>query len=52
VNGSPDLLILHPYDRTWKCSSDAEVSNLNKYMVSGGFLHIDNYGMDNILEKK
>jgi hypothetical protein len=27
--------------------SDAEISNLNKYMVAGGFLHIDdNYGMD------
>jgi hypothetical protein len=29
--------------------SDAEISNLNKYMVAGGFLHIDdNYGMDHI----
>lgn len=27
--------------------SDSEVENLNKYLISGGFLHIDdNYGMD------
>jgi hypothetical protein len=33
--------------------SDAEINNLNKYMVAGGFLHIDdNYGMDNIRKEK
>jgi hypothetical protein len=32
--------------------SDAEISNLNKY-VAGGFLHIDdNYGMDQYIRKK
>jgi hypothetical protein len=48
------FLILPTYDRTWKCRfSDAEINNLNKYMVAGGFLHIDdNYGMDHTSEKK
>jgi hypothetical protein len=33
--------------------SDAEISNLNKYMVAGGFLHIDdNYGMDQYIRKE
>jgi hypothetical protein len=31
--------------------SDAEISNLNKYMVAGGFLHID-YGMDQYIRKE
>jgi hypothetical protein len=32
---------------------DAEISNLNKYMVAGGFLHIDdNYGMDQYIRKE
>jgi hypothetical protein len=48
------FLILPAYDRTWKCRfSDAEISNLNKYMVAGGFLHIDdNYGMDQYIRKE
>jgi hypothetical protein len=33
--------------------SDVEVSNLNKYLISGGFLHIDdNYGMDQYIRKE
>ena len=33
--------------------SDADVSNLNKYLLSGGFLHIDdNYGMDQYIRKE
>jgi hypothetical protein len=33
--------------------SDAEVSNLKKYMIAGGFLHIDdNYGMDQYIRKE
>jgi hypothetical protein len=33
--------------------SDVEVSNLNKYLISGGFIHIDdNYGMDQYIRKE
>lgn len=33
--------------------NDAEVSNLKKYLQSGGFLHIDdNYGMDEYIRKE
>jgi hypothetical protein len=33
--------------------SDSDVSNLNKYLLSGGFLHIDdNYGMDKYIRKE
>lgn len=33
--------------------SDADVSNLRNYMLSGGFLHIDdNYGMDQYIRKE
>lgn len=33
--------------------TDSEVSNLNKYLHSGGFLHIDdNYGMDQYIRKE
>jgi hypothetical protein len=33
--------------------SDSEVSNLNIYLLSGGFLHIDdNYGMDQYIRKE
>lgn len=33
--------------------SDADVTNLNKYLLSGGFLHIDdNYGMDQYIRKE
>jgi hypothetical protein len=53
--GSPDLFFLsfiHMTGHGNVAFSDAEVSNLNKYMVSGGFLHIDNYGMDQYIRKK
>jgi hypothetical protein len=33
--------------------SDSDVNNLNKYLLSGGFLHIDdNYGMDKYIRKE
>ncbi|MBC5845661.1 DUF4159 domain-containing protein [Flavobacterium muglaense] len=33
--------------------NDAEISNLKKYLQSGGFLHIDdNYGMDQYIRKE
>jgi hypothetical protein len=32
--------------------SDAEISNLNKYMVAGGFFIDDNYGMDQYIRNK
>ena len=33
--------------------SDADVSNLRNYLLSGGFLHIDdNYGMDQYVKKE
>jgi hypothetical protein len=53
--GSPDLFsypFIHMTGHGNVAFSDAEVSNLNKYMVSGGFLHIDNYGMDQYIRKK
>jgi hypothetical protein len=54
--GSPDLFsypFIHMTGHGNVAFSDAEVSNLNKYMVSGGFLHIDdNYGMDQYIRKE
>lgn len=33
--------------------SDAEILNLRKYLISGGFLHIDdNYGMDEFIRRE
>ncbi|WP_339919516.1 DUF4159 domain-containing protein [uncultured Flavobacterium sp.] len=54
--GSPDLFsypFIHMTGHGNVAFSDAEVSNLNKYMVAGGFLHIDdNYGMDQYIRKE
>jgi hypothetical protein len=52
--GSPDLFsFLHMTGHGNVVFSDAEISNLNKYMVAGGFLHIDdNYGMDQYIRKE
>lgn len=54
--GSPDLFsypFIHMTGHGNVVFSDAEVSNLNKYMTSGGFLHIDdNYGMDQYIRKE
>jgi hypothetical protein len=54
--GSPDLFsypFIHMTGHGNVAFSDAEVNNLNNYMVSGGFLHIDdNYGMDQYIRKE
>jgi hypothetical protein len=54
--GSPDLFsypFIHMTGHGNVAFSDAEVSNLNKYMIAGGFLHIDdNYGMDQYIRKE
>ena len=34
------------------CFSPNDVINLRNYLTSGGFLHIDNYGMDRIHPKE
>jgi hypothetical protein len=53
---SPDLFsypFLHMTGHGNVVFSDADVSNLRNYMVSGGFLHIDdNYGMDQYIRKE
>lgn len=54
--GSPDLFsypFIHMTGHGNVTFSDAEVSNLNEYMLAGGFLHIDdNYGMDQYIRKE
>jgi hypothetical protein len=54
--GSPDLFsypFIHMTGHGNVAFSDAEVNNLNNYLVSGGFLHIDdNYGMDQYIRKE
>ncbi|SEA31819.1 protein of unknown function [Flavobacterium gillisiae] len=54
--GSPDLFsypFIHMTGHGNVAFSDAEISNLNKYMAAGGFLHIDdNYGMDQYIRKE
>jgi hypothetical protein len=54
--GSPDLFsypFLHMTGHGNVVFSDSDVRNLNKYLLSGGFLHIDdNYGMDRYIRKE
>jgi hypothetical protein len=54
--GSPDLFsypFTHLTGHGNVSFTDAEISNLSKYMISGGFLHIDdNYGMDQYIRKE
>jgi hypothetical protein len=54
--GSPDLFsypFIHMTGHGNVAFSEAEISNLNKYMSAGGFLHIDdNYGMDQYIRKE
>lgn len=53
---SPDLFsypFIHMTGHGNVVFSDADVSNLKKYLTSGGFLHIDdNYGMDQYIRKE
>ncbi|AWA31496.1 hypothetical protein HYN48_11525 [Flavobacterium magnum] len=53
---SPDLFsypFVHATGHGNVVFSDAEVINLRKYMLSGGFVHFDdNYGMDQYLRKE
>ena len=53
---SPDLFsypFVHMTGHGNVVFSDADVTNLRKYMTSGGFLHIDdNYGMDQYIRKE
>jgi hypothetical protein len=54
--GSPDLLsypFVHMTGHGNVVFSDVEVANLRKYLLAGGFLHIDdNYGMDQYIRKE
>src|SRR3970040_723119 len=54
--GSPDLFsypFVHITGHGNVVFSDAETANLSKYLLSGGFLHIDdNYGMDQYIRKE
>ncbi len=54
--GSPDLLsypYVHLTGHGNVVFNDNDVTNLRNYMVSGGFLHIDdNYGLDQYIRKK
>lgn len=54
--GSPDLLsypYVHLTGHGNVVFNDNEVSNLKNYMISGGFLHIDdNYGLDQYIRKE
>lgn len=54
--GSPDLFsypFVHMTGHGNVVFSDAETANLSKYLLSGGFLHIDdNYGMDQYIRKE
>jgi len=53
---SPDLLsypFVHMTGHGNVVFSDADVTNLKKYLLAGGFLHIDdNYGMDQYIRKE
>lgn len=53
---SPDLLsypFVHMTGHGNVVFNDADIINLKKYLISGGFLHIDdNYGMDQYLRKE
>jgi hypothetical protein len=53
---SPDLFsypFVHMTGHGNVVFNDADVSNLRKYLASGGFLHIDdNYGMDQYIRKE
>jgi hypothetical protein len=54
--GSPDLFsypFIHMTGHGNVVFNDAEIINLRKYLISGGFLHIDdNYGMDQYIRKE
>lgn len=54
--GSPDLLsypFIHMTGHGNVVFSDSEKINLRNYLISGGFLHIDdNYGMDEYIRKE
>src|SRR6187402_2530109 len=54
--GSPDLLsypFVHMTGHGNVVFSDSDVTNLRKYLLAGGFLHIDdNYGMDQYVRKE
>jgi hypothetical protein len=54
--GSPDLFnypFVHMTGHGNVIFNDAEVTNLQKYLSSGGFLHIDdNYGLDQYIRKE
>lgn len=54
--GSPELLgfpFVHMTGHGNVLFSDAEAENLRNYLVSGGFLHIDdNYGLDKYIRKE
>ena len=54
--GSPDLFsypFVHMTGHGNVSFSEADVSNLRKYLISGGFLHIDdNYGLDKYIRKE
>lgn len=56
VPSSPDLLsypFVHMTGHGNVVFSDADVTNLRKYLIAGGFLHIDdNYGMDLYIRKE
>jgi hypothetical protein len=53
---SPDLFsypFVHMTGHGNVVFSDSDISNLRNYMLSGGFLHIDdNYGMDEFIRKE
>jgi hypothetical protein len=53
---SPDLLsypFVHMTGHGNVVFNDADVTNLRKYLLAGGFLHIDdNYGMDQYIRKE
>nr|WP_315197323.1 DUF4159 domain-containing protein [uncultured Flavobacterium sp.] len=53
---SPDLLsypFVHMTGHGNVVFSDADVANLRKYLIAGGFLHIDdNYGMDQYIRRE
>ena len=54
--GSPDIFaypFIHMTGHGNVVFSDAEISNLRNYLLSGGFLHADdNYGMDKYIRKE
>jgi len=54
--GSPELFsypFVHMTGHGNVTFSDAEAENLRKYLISGGFLHIDdNYGLDQYIRKE